>query len=483
MARYLRDGNIEYLGRVDNQVKIRGYRIELGEIEAVLREHIFVRDVAVVARQGKLVAYVVASAHKPSDPARLWSELRGFIKEKLPGYMSPAIFVELDGLPLTPNGKVDRRALPEPDESRPDLQQAYVTPRDSLEEQLTTLWTNVLQLKSIGVRDNFFELGGDSLLAARLFAQIENRFGTHLPLATLFQSPTIEQLANVLRDSGTSRAWTSLVAIQPEGSRPPLFCVHAAGANVLIYRPLSRHLGNDQPVYALQAQGLDGQARPLTRVEDMAALYIREVQTFQPEGPYFLLGASFGGLVIYEMAQQLHAQGQEVALLAMLNTNCPAYTLGQRMRCHIGHLKERGPWFYAWGVGQSLKRRLTKKVAHENKASDNDATPDPELQKVLERHRDVDESLVRTVRNILEAEADYVPGQKAYPGKITMFWAREAEQDFEDNRLGWDRLAAGGFEVHVVPGTHSSMREEPNVAALVEKLRPCLDSARAAAAD
>ena len=392
--------------------------------------------------------------------------------------MSPAIFVELDTLPLTPSGKVDRQALPIPDESRPDLQQVYVAPQDRLEEQLTTLWTNVLQLKSIGVRDNFFELGGHSLLAARLFAQIENRFGKHLPLATLFQSPTIEQLAKVLRDSGPSRAWSPLVPIQPEGSKPPLFCVHAAGANVLIYRPLARHLGNDQPVYALQAQGLDGQARPLTRVEDMAALYIQEMRALQPEGPYFLLGASFGGLVIYEMAQQLLAQGQEVALLAMLNTNCPVYTLAKRMRCHIGHLMQRGPSVYAREVGKTLKRRLTRQGAEENNAVGNNTAPDPELQKVLERHRDIDESLVRTVRAILDAEREYVPKQKLYPGKITLFWAQDAERDFEDNRLAWSRIAAGGFEVHVVPGTHTSMREEPNVAVLVEKLKPCLESAQ-----
>jgi aspartate racemase len=477
LGRYLGDGRIEYLGRFDSQVKVRGYRIELGEIEAVLREHAFVRDVAVVVRQEKLVGYVVVSPEQLVDGTKPGSDLRSFIKTKLPAYMCPALFVELDALPLTPNGKVDRRALPTPDESRPDLLVAYVAPRDRLEEQLATLWTNVLQLKSIGVRDNFFELGGHSLLAARLFAQIENRFGKHLPLATLFQSPTIEQLANVLRESGTSKAWSSLVAIQSEGSRPPLFCVHAAGANVLIYRPMSRHLGNDQPVYALQAQGLDGQSPPLTRVEDMAALYIKEIRAFQPEGPYFLLGASFGGLVAFEMAQQLLAQGRQVALLAMMNTNCPIYTLAKRVRCHIGHLMERGPRGYANEIGKTMKRRLTKQAVEGNSGPENNTVPDPELAKVLERHREVDESLVRTVRAILDSEQDYVPAQQVYPGKITFFWAQDAVRDFEDNRLGWRRIAAGGLDIHVVPGTHTSMREEPYVADLVAKLKPCLENA------
>jgi amino acid adenylation domain-containing protein len=478
LARYLPNGNLEYLGRIDNQVKIRGFRIELGEIEAVLSEHASVQDVAVETKDGKLVAYVVPFPTPPIEVAKLWGELRGLIKARLPEYMLPALFVELDALPLTPTGKVDRRALPIPDESRPDLEQAYVPPRDQLEEQLVALWTNVLKLKSIGIRDNFFELGGNSLLAARLFAQIENRLGKHLPLATLFQFPTIEQLVDSLRDSDTSKSWSSLVAIQPEGSRPPLFCVHAAGANVLIYRPLSRHLGNDQPVYALQAQGLDGRTSPLTTVEDMAALYLKEIRAFRPEGPYFLLGASFGGLVIYEMAQQLLAQGQEVALLAMLNTNCPVYTLTKKMRCHLGHLMEYGPRRYASEVSRSVKRRFIRQRTQENHGSQNANATDAEIQRLLVNDSGVDESLVRTVTAILSAEQQYVPAQQEYPGKITFFWARDAKTSFEDNRLAWRRIAAGGFEVHVVPGNHTSMREEPNVNLLAQELKCCLDGAR-----
>jgi thioesterase domain-containing protein len=237
---------------------------------------------------------------------------------------------------------------------------------------------------------------------------------------------------------------------------------------------MARHLGNDQPVYALQAQGLDGQAPPLKRVQDMAALYIKEIRAFQPEGPYFLLGASFGGLIAFEMARQLLANGQQVALLAMLNTNCPVYTLAKRVRCHIGHLLERGLRGYANEVGKTVKRRLTQQPSG-NSRSDNNTVPDPELAKVLERHREVDESLVRTVRAILDAEQDYVLAKKTYPGKIIFFWAEDAVRDFEDNRLGWRRIAAGGFDLHVVPGTHTSMREEPLVAHLVQRLRPYLD--------
>ena len=332
------------------------------------------------------------------------------------------------------------------------------------------LWTKILQAKAISVTDNFFELGGDSLLAARLFAHIHNRFGKNLPLATLFASPTIEQLANVLRESETGTAWSSLVSIQPHGSKPPLFCIHAAGANVLIYRPMSRHLGDDQPVYALQAQGLDGRQEPLRCVEEMAAKYVNEIRALQPDGPYYLLGASFGGLVAYEMAQQLLSQGKKVAFLGMLNTNCPVYSFAKKIGCHWGHLKERGLSTYSAGLMSSVKRRLKL------------GTSDPEIstsevQSLVPEQ--ADEALMQTVAAILEAEQAYVPRKLSYPGKVTLFWANDAPRDFEDNRLAWRKIAAGGCEIHVVPGTHTKMREEPHVQKLVEKLKPCLEKAQA----
>jgi aspartate racemase len=214
---------LQYLGRSDQQVKVRGYRIELGEIEAVLRQHTLMRDVAVTLQERRLVAYVVRSAKSNTNLATV---LREFVSSKLPEYMVPAFFIELDTLPLTSNGKLDRRALPAP-EVGAHLPNDHVAPRDDVESQIANLWARVLQLKAVGVTDNFFELGGDSLLAARLFAQIHNRFGKSLPLSTLFVAPTIEQLAKTLRDDA-GVAWSSLVPIQPHGSKPPLFCVHAA---------------------------------------------------------------------------------------------------------------------------------------------------------------------------------------------------------------------------------------------------------------
>jgi len=233
---------------------------------------------------------------------------------------------------------------------------------------------------------------------------------------------------------------------------------------------MSRHLGDDQPVYALQARGLDGRQQPLRSVEAMATKYVAEIRAFHPDGPYYLLGASFGGLVAYEMAQQLLAEGQKIAFLGMLNTDCPVYSLAKRLGCHWGHLKERGLLTYSASLMGSVKRRLKLGISgHEVSNS--------EVQSLVSEQ--ADDALVQTVAAILEAEQKYVPRNKSFPGKIILFWAKDAPSDFADNRVAWRRVAAGGCEIHVVPGTHTKMREEPHVQKLVEKLRPCLEKARA----
>ena len=263
----------------------------------------------------RLVAYVVAESTA--------DELRRFLKDKLPDHMVPAVFVLLDTLPLLSNGKIDRRALPAPERPRPELEKSFVAPRDDLELQLAHIWEEVLDVRPISVRDNFFELGGHSLLAIRLFALIEKQLGKKLPLTAVFQGATIEHLASVLRQQATSGPQSSLVAIQPGGSKRPLFLVHPAGGHVFPYVHLAKFLGPDQPCYGLQARGLEDGQDPHTRIEDMAAYYIQALQTVQPTGPYLLGGWSMGGVVAFEMAQQLHAQGQRVALLALLDSRIP----------------------------------------------------------------------------------------------------------------------------------------------------------------
>jgi amino acid adenylation domain-containing protein len=200
LARYLPDGNIEFLGRTDHQVKIRGFRVEPGEIEIVLGQHIAVQQAVVVAREDvsggnkRLVAYVV-SAQEQSPTV---SELRNFLKEKLPDYMVPSAFVMLDTLPLTPNGKIDRRALPAPDTARPELERTYVAPRTLIEQTLTEIWTEVLRIEQVGIYDNFFELGGHSLLATQVISRVREAFQAEIPLRSLFEAPTVADLAVTL---------------------------------------------------------------------------------------------------------------------------------------------------------------------------------------------------------------------------------------------------------------------------------------------
>lgn len=234
--------------------------------------------------------------------------------------MVPSYFVFLDSLPLTPSGKVNRRELPAPNYIRTQTDQALIAPRNVVETQLIRIWEDLLEVKPIGINDDFFELGGHSLLAVHLFTEIKKTFGTNLPLATLFQGSTVADLAKLIVEQPDQQLWTSLVAIQPQGSKPPIFCVHGGTGDVLWFRELAHHLGKEQPFYGLQSRGLDGCQEPFTRIEDMAAHYISEIRLVQPEGPYLLGGYCFGGEVVYEMARQLQSQGEKVLLLAIISS-------------------------------------------------------------------------------------------------------------------------------------------------------------------
>ncbi|KYC40345.1 hypothetical protein WA1_27850 [Scytonema hofmannii PCC 7110] len=510
LGRYLPNGSIEFCDRIDNQVKIRGFRIELGEIEAVLSQYPSVREVVVLLREDipgdkQLVAYVIPKEKQIPTV----NELRQFLTEKLPRYMIPACFVMLETLPLTPNSKLNRAALPVPDLSRQEPEETFVGPRDELEQQLLQIWEQVLGIQSISVRDNFFEIGGHSLLAVKLFWQIEKTFGKNLPLATLFQSGTVEALANIIRQqeklavnseaknsqsfmdvegiaNGKNQkeslpSWSSLVPIKPNGSKPPFFCVHAIEGNVLSYYELAQHLDPEQPFYALQAQGLDGHQPPITRMEDMASHYLKEIKTIQPRGPYFLGGHCFGGAVAYEMAQQLQAEGEKVALLAMLETSGPKtltrLSFWQRVPLHLTNLLQKGPSYIlqksnSWlpWLLNLVKYKLLKMSSKVYETIENE-----EILPYNIRHL-----RVREANN--EAGAKYV--MQPYSDLLTMFGVEEELRVAgvgEGYKLlpnfGWDEYAIGGLEIHRVSGDHLSMFTEPHVKVLAEKLQACLTKA------
>jgi amino acid adenylation domain-containing protein len=474
LARYRPDGNIEFLGRADQQVKIRGFRIEPGEIEAALRRHPAVREAAVVAREDspgekRLVAYVVAEA--TSD------ELRGFLKERLPEPLLPAVMLFLEALPVAPNGKLDRRALPAPDRSRPELEKMFVEPRDDLERQLALVWEEVLGLRPVGVRDNFFELGGHSLLAVRLFALIEKRLGRRLPLTTVFQGATVEHLADVLRQRALAGPASSLVVLQPGGSKRPLFLVHPAGGHVFPYIHLAQLLGPDQPCYGLQARGLEEGQDPHSRIEDMAADYLRALQTLQPTGPYLLGGWSMGGVVAFEIAQQLHAQGERVALLALLDGRIP--TSEETFPDEDSEAVLLVERYFGISFGpMELPAGIPK---------------EEQLGFVLEQAKsaglvpaELDLSQARRFVEILRSDlrATQTYGLNLYPGRLDFFKASETPGGAPaDPTMGWSGWASGGVEVHFVPGNHANMMYPPQVEALAKALTACLERAAEAGQD
>jgi len=324
LARWHQHGYLEFCGRNDFQVKIRGYRIELGEVEAALRALPAIQDCVVVIRGDQpdtkqLHAYVVLSRPQGASP----EALRLALQDKLPSYMLPAAFVMLDALPLTPHGKINRLALPAPVRADLASQNQFVAARNIYERNLVTIWEEVIGHRPIGIHDNFFDLGGNSLMAVRLVAKMQPVVGQNLPLVTLFQFPTIAQLADKLRQVGFQPAWGAVVALQPKGSKPPLFCVPPAASTLLRLGNILSHLGPDQPIYGFQYAGMEDEAEPHHTVEEIAAYFIEHMLRLLPFGPYMIVGTCFGGEVAYEMAQQLHEQQKEVILLCMIDSGAP----------------------------------------------------------------------------------------------------------------------------------------------------------------
>lgn len=319
LARWRSDGNLEFLGRLDHQIKIRGFRIEPGEIEGFLQSHPDVGEAFVIAHEDhpgdkRLVAYVVPKKNGPDiGPA-----LRRALTKQLPDYMIPTAFVALDALPLTPNGKVDHKALPKPPPCV--IHSSASDPQDLLEMRLLQIWMRLFKNPTIGVEDNFFELGGHSLLAVQFAADAEQLLGKQVPIASLFHASTIRSLADLLRKDLELAPWTSLVPLQPCGSKPPFYFVHGVGGHVYPFVDLAQRLDPDQPIYGIQTVDCYGDVRRHTSVEAMAAHYVEEIRSFQPEGPYYLGSHSNGGWIAYEMAQQLIQQGQTVRMLALLDT-------------------------------------------------------------------------------------------------------------------------------------------------------------------
>ncbi|GAB6041222.1 amino acid adenylation domain-containing protein [Endothiovibrio diazotrophicus] len=401
-------------------------------------------------------------------------EWREFLRQRLPDHMIPSAFVAMESLPLTANGKVDRRALPEP-EREVVRQTGYLFPRTLKERQLVQIWEEVLGVYPLGVHDNFFDSGGHSLLAVRLMARIGQRFQQNLPLSILFQYPTVAALAEFLEQPTTEPLWSSLVAIQAHGGKPPFFCVPGAGGNVTYLYWLARHLGADQPFYGLQAVGLDGTTPPHPSVEAAAAHYVAEIQRVQPHGPYHLGAHSYGGKIAFEITQQLLRKGESIGTLALFDAGPPGE--GRQKYRELDDVEFMLSLVDTVGKLMDYQHPLTREalapLTHQERLL--------RVKEVLEAMGilppDTDPVQVRGLIDVfrINEQIEYHP-RETIPVPIDFFAAREQEasklQWFLD---GWSRL--GPVEVHDVPGTHVTLLAEPHVQVLAEKLSRCLGRA------
>jgi thioesterase domain-containing protein/acyl carrier protein len=479
LGKFLPDGCLVHLGRKDFQVKIRGYRIDVAEVEMALMDSNLLKEVVVVGQElnpGELslVAYCVLL--KQSGVAA--KQLRRVIRQSLPDYMMPSLFIFLDALPLTPNGKLDRKALPMPDRSQQTIGTVFVPAQTTLEKEISQIWCNLLNLNRVGINDNFFDLGGNSIVAAQFFSKIEQKIGQYLPLALLAEAPTIKEIADLIQRQNWTDSWSSLVPLQSYGDRLPLFICHGINGNVLNLKNLVDELDSQQPVYGLQAQGLDGETVPFTSIEAIAAHYIQMIQRVQLQGPYYIGGYSFGGKVAFEMACQLKQQGHEVALLFLLDTYSP-YGL-QRISdiplSLFGRAKLHWKRFSTGGTSYLVERfqyRLNQ-FNFLTKTSDETAI----LVNKDENLNTISQASERIKNANLQARKNYNPN--FYSGKITLFRAvpgRPIPEGWRvDSLLGWGDLSSS-IEVHKLYGNHGSFLNYPHVTEFANILSQCIKEA------
>jgi thioesterase domain-containing protein/acyl carrier protein len=423
--------------------------------------------------------------------------IRENLLRRLPDYMVPSDLIALQYLPLTSNGKVDRLFLSQKEERKVLKKACYQEPSTQAEKALANIWMEILGINQVSIHDNFFEIGGNSIQAFRMFSKIKKAFGKNLPLGLLIKAPTIERLATMLSEADAVR-WSSLVPIQPYGSRPPIFCVHGGWGHVLFYRNLADHLGPDQPLYGLQVKGLNGKDTPFYRMEDMAAHYLDEIRSVQPKGPYYLGGYCYGAIVAFEMAQQLIRKGEEVALLANFNGVSPitmfpenftnnndpivcATAAVQHSSENVSNVFNKLSYHKNHLANLSIKEKLLypfKRLKHKMKYWYFRAKP--LLSKIVFKYYTTfgitmpEELLKLYIQNAMyKSQKNYLP--EKYPGEMIVFRSPEL---FDDPHLGWSDLVAGSIKTFDIPGEHPNRTYifyEPFVPYLAEELKKHLN--------
>jgi len=452
-VRWLPDGNIEFLGRMDKQVKLRGYRIELGEIEAAIGQFPDVYQAIVLMCEDqpwekRLVAYIIPTSGTTLDS----NKLRGFLREKLPGYMVPSAFVLMDAFPLTVNGKVNQQALPRPERGAEADQS--LKPRNDIETRLVSIWKEILGVAQVGIRDNFFDLGGHSLMAVSLFSRIEAEFGQYLPLVLLFKDGTVEAIARILGDEERPTHPPGIVQIQPEGLDIPLFFVSPS----LYMRDLAILMAPGRPVYGVDPVE-NGKVVYRKSVQETARIYYHNLVNYYPQGPYLLLGHSANGYFTLELARLLINNGKEVAFVGMLDTFPPGpkhqQTPIDRVKIHIHNLKNKNLTEIMQYFVRSFhsfsgrwRRRVTVK------------------EKKIVQHEKIGQEK-EEIRDLILSTYNPEP----YEGKVTLFSA--AEHRFYipwDPMEPWTNIITGQLDVLPISGDHGSMLENPQVNELARKI-------------
>ena len=474
LGRMLPDLNMEFIGRKDDQVKIRGYRIELGEIESVLRQCEQVSQAVVLAKADKdkkkrLVGYVVGKENY--DRASVIS----FLKSKLPDYMVPTLWMEVDHIQLTANGKINKKSLPEFD-AEEQIKDQYLAPRTESERLLVKIWEDVLKVGNIGITHDFFDLGGHSLLAVQIVNQIKKHTGKILPISVLFKYSNIESLNAFLNENDTEKVCKSLVPIKPSGSKTPLYFIHGVGLNVMNFAELAMSLDKEQPVFGVQALGLGGKFPPVTTISEIAKIYVTEIIEHNPDGPYALAGYSLGGFIATEMKKQFETLNKEVSVLAIIDTFAD-YTddffimLPKKLKRHIRKWINLG-FSFIQNPGKTIQKQ--RSIYLENKQYRYDAI---KLAK-----ESGDKEFYKLMKHIRETYYDSYRKSKMEPfnGFVYLFRATHCLHYTDDKvYLGWRKYALQGVKEYLIPGDHRTMLLKPNVEAFARALQDVLDKADA----
>jgi len=473
-GRLLPGGALEHLGRRDRRVKIRGFSVDPSEVEVALRALPGVRDCAVVPRGEAGDAMLVAFVLPRPDAALSEPVLRRALRRVLPDSMLPARFQFVGELPLTATGKIDHRVLHDIELPRPSAAEGPMAPRSSAEATLASIWCSEMHLDAVGVRDDYFALGGTSLQAAQIMARVEEEFARDLAPSVLIDAPTIEQLAELLERDDFDGSGSLVVALRAGGSRPPLFCFPGNGGEPIIFKALVHHLGDDQPCYGVQTPGLVGPRRPPRRIEDYVPPQLAAIREVQPEGPYFFAGYSFGSTVAFAIARQLRAEGERVALLAMIDGWAPGHPRALPDAPVLHRLLDR------W-----LRRRLLERQRSTPRTMIREALKawarDSEccLRELLRVPLTRKQRRRRRKRAAIRARSRY--RARPYDGPIVLIRSSQptVEGLFDYDPLrGWKPFAAGAVDLRAVPGRHIDLLREPHVRAVAAELADAAEAAR-----